>query len=144
MATTVEDLYKALLSAWNERNAQAFARLFVPDGNAVGFDGSQMNGRDAIEKELSAVFAGHETARYVSKIREVRELSPTIQLLRSVAGMVPPGERSIKPDVNAIQTMVASQTEEGWQIELFQNTPAQFHGRPEMVQALTDELNELV
>ena len=27
-----------------------------------------------------------------------------------------------------------------WRIALFQNTPAQFHGRPEAAEALTDEL----
>jgi uncharacterized protein (TIGR02246 family) len=30
-----------------------------------------------------------------------------------------------------------------WQIFQFQNTPAQFHGRPEMAEALTDELRLL-
>ena len=31
-----------------------------------------------------------------------------------------------------------------WRIILFQNTPAQFHGRPELAQQLTDELRELL
>ncbi|MGZ4033139.1 MAG: SgcJ/EcaC family oxidoreductase, partial [Tumebacillaceae bacterium] len=31
-----------------------------------------------------------------------------------------------------------------WQIALFQNTPAQFHGRPELVEQMTAELRELI
>jgi len=29
-----------------------------------------------------------------------------------------------------------------WRIKLFQNTPAQFHGRPELVEQMTDELRK--
>jgi hypothetical protein len=36
--------------------------------------------------------------------------------------------------------MVAVRTADGWRITLLQNTPAQFHGRPEAVEALTTEL----
>jgi hypothetical protein len=31
-----------------------------------------------------------------------------------------------------------------WRIVSYQNTPAQFHGRPELAQALTDELQQLL
>jgi uncharacterized protein (TIGR02246 family) len=144
MAESIEDHYGRLLEAWNNRDADAFASLFATGGNAVGFDGSQMDGRDAIAAELKGIFSGHPTSRYVAKVREVRTLSGSVQLLRAVAGMVPPGETAIKPDVNAIQTLVGSNVDGTWSIELFQNTPAQFHGRPELSNALTDELNDLV
>jgi hypothetical protein len=58
--------------------------------------------------------------------------------------MVPPEQRNLNPDVNAIQTLVAVQESDGWRIALLQNTPAQYHGRPEEVEALTAELRELL
>src|SRR3954470_22946114 len=103
-------LYKRLLEAWNQRDAEAFAALFTPNGSCVGFDGSQMNGRREIAAELGAVFANHQTARYVAKVREVRRLDdrPGSQcaLLRAVAGMVAPGSSELNPAVNAIQSLV--------------------------------------
>jgi hypothetical protein len=42
--------------------------------------------------------------------------------------------------VNAIQTLVAARRDGRWRVELFQNTPAAFHGRPEASEALTAEL----
>ncbi len=42
----------------------------------------------------------HQTAAYVSIIREVRFLSPEVALLRAVAGMTSPGKREINPAVN--------------------------------------------
>ncbi len=59
---------------------------------------------------------------------------------RSVVGMVPPGETDIRPDVNAVQTVVAVRIDEGWRVAHFQTTPAAFHGRPEAAEALTAEL----
>jgi uncharacterized protein (TIGR02246 family) len=44
----VVSLYERLLAAWNQRNPEQFAAVFAGDGTAIGFDGSQMNGRAEI------------------------------------------------------------------------------------------------
>ncbi len=41
-------------------------------------------------------------------------------------------------------TLVAVKSDGKWRILLFQNTPAQFHGRPELVQQMTEELRRLL
>lgn len=48
------------------------------------------------------------------------------------------------PERNAIQTLVAGLQQRVWRIEMFHNTPAAFHGRPEAVEALTRELREVL
>ena len=66
-------------------------------------------------------------------------------MVRAVAGMVPPGKADIDPALNAVQSLVAAKApNDEWRIALFQTTPAQFHGRPELVQQLTDELRQLI
>lgn len=140
----VAQLYADLLDAWNQQNADGFAALFAPDGNTVGFDGSQLDGRDAIQASLRQIFADHKTARYVHKIREIRNLAPQVVLLRAIVGMVPPGKRELMPARNAIQSLVAVESAGAWHIALFQNTPAVFDGRPALVQQMTAELSELV
>lgn len=138
----VKVLYRQLLETWNDRDAAAYATLFTHDANVTGFDGSQMDGPAAIEAQLGQIFANHQTAPYVSKVREVRLLSEDVALLRAVAGMTKDGR--INPAVNAIQMLVAQKVGGEWRIALFQNTPAQFHGRPELAEELTKELQELV
>ena len=134
-------LYRSLLDAWNRRDAHAMAELYGPRGGQVGFDGSMANGPSEIEAHLSPVFADHPTARFVGKVREVRMLSDNCAIVRAVAGMIKPGDDDISPDRNVVQTMVARRDGEGrWRVEMFQNTPAAFHGRPEAVEALTEEL----
>ncbi len=140
----VEQLYIDLLTAWNRQDAKGMAELFAEDGSTVGFDGSQMNGRSEIESQLAQIFADHRTAAYVWKIREIHFPKPDVALVRSVVGMVPPGKDDINPAVNAIQSLVAVRDGENWRIALFQNTPAQFHGRPEMAEELSNELRQLI
>ncbi len=62
--------------------------------------------------------------------------------MRAIVGMVPPGKEDLEPALNAVQTLVAARNEGTWQIALFQNTPAQLHGRPELVKRMTKELRQ--
>ena len=88
---TPERLYRTLLERWNARDAAGFAALFEAEGHSIGFDCSEMHGPQEIEAALGQIFADHETAAYVAKIRDVRLLSPDTALLRAIVGMVPPG-----------------------------------------------------
>lgn len=140
----VRDLYDTLIDAWNRRDAQGFAACFTDDGHTVGFDGSTLDGLSEIEQSLRAIFVDHPTASYVTKVREVSFPSTGTGLLRVVVGMVPAGENDLNPAVNAIQSMVAVQQDGSWRIALLQNTPAAFHGRPELVESQTQELREVL
>jgi uncharacterized protein (TIGR02246 family) len=136
----VRALHRQLLERWNRRDAAGLAALFTDDGNLVGFDGSQVNGRTEIEAHLRPIFADHPTAAYVGIVRGVRQLGLEVAVLRAVVGMVPPGQTDLVPAVNAIQTLVAARRDGQWRVEVFQNTPVAFRGRPEASQALTEEL----
>jgi uncharacterized protein (TIGR02246 family) len=140
----VTRLYHRLVDGWNARDAEAMAAALAPDGLVVGFDGSQLVGGEEVATELGRVFDDHETAAYVTKVRSVKPLGPGAVLLHAVAGMVPPGASEIAPDRNAVQTVVAWRADDGWSVALFQTTPAQFHGRPELTEPLTAELSELI
>ncbi len=140
----VQAVYRQLLDAWNNRSARGMADLFTKDGENIGFDGSQAIGRDEIFSHLEPIFANHPTARFVSKVKNVKLLSSEIAILRAIAGMVPPQQSDINPQVNTHHTLVVVKKDGNWIIQLFQNTPAQFHGRPELVEQMTEELRTLL
>ena len=137
-------LHADLLTAWNNKDATKMASFFTDNGVSIGFDGSQYQGKNEIETEIGKIFAHHQTADYVWDVKEVRLLHSEVGSVRAIVGMIPPGQYEINPAANAIQTITAIKKQDGWKIYLFQNTPAQFHGRPEKVEALTKELNELI
>lgn len=138
----IRALYAAFHRRWNARDAAAIAELFADDGNLVGFDGSQVDGRPAIASHLGEIFAHHQTAAYIGIVRDVRFPTTDSALLLAVAGMVPPGQDDINPAVNTVQSLLASRHDGGWRIDLLQSTPAASHGRPEASEALTEELRQ--
>jgi uncharacterized protein (TIGR02246 family) len=138
----VTAVYRGILNAWNAADADAFASVFAEDGHVVGFDGSEVTGREQIAQQMAAIFADHATGSYVGIVREVEAVDSEVALLRAVCGLVPAGADDIDPALNAIQSVVARHGPAGWQAVLYQNTPAQYHGRPEAVAALSAELRE--
>ncbi|WP_174613011.1 SgcJ/EcaC family oxidoreductase [Virgibacillus ihumii] len=137
------ELYNNLISAWNNRDAEGMADKFSDEGVQIGFDGSKLIGKQDILAHLAPIFESHPTAPFVTKIKGVRKLGTDTALLHAIAGMVPPGKSDIEPSVNAHQTLIAVKSGSEWRVELFQNTPAQFHGRPELVEEMTEELRKV-
>jgi uncharacterized protein (TIGR02246 family) len=140
--TEIQYLYEQLVDSWNKMNSNAYAALFTEDGSIVGFDGSQANSRKDIHDHLSEIFTDHQPAKFITIIREIRFLSPSVGLLRAVAGMVPRGKAEINPKTNAIQSLVAIKKDDHFLIAMFQNTPAAYHGRPQLAEQLTKELQQ--
>jgi uncharacterized protein (TIGR02246 family) len=140
----IHRLYEQILIAWNQQDAAEMAARFEEAGNLVGFDGSQADSRADIEDHLRPIFTDHPTAAYVAKVREVRMLGRDAGLLRAVVGMISPGSSDINPAGNTVQTLVAVESEDGWQAALFQSTPAAWHGRPQDSATLTGELRDVM
>jgi uncharacterized protein (TIGR02246 family) len=138
----VRALYRRVLEGWNRADAEAFAAPFAEDGEVVGFDGSQTTGRAAIAAELGRIFADPATGTYVGKVRSVSVLGSGAAVLRAIAGVVPAGRSELDPKLNAVQALVAERQAGEWRVVLYQNTPAQFHGRPELAERMTQELRQ--
>ncbi len=137
-------LYEDMLTAWNNRDGDAFAAHFAGDGAAIGFDGSEHAGRELIASDMKGIFKDHPTGRYVWKVRSIRLLGTDAAILRAISGIVPAGQTDLNPQINALQTLTAEKRDGQWRTILFQNTPAQYHGRPELLEQLTAELRELL
>ncbi|KGX85646.1 SgcJ/EcaC family oxidoreductase [Pontibacillus marinus] len=141
---TVKKVYEDLIKAWNERDAERMSNLFTESGESIGFDGSISKGQEQILSHLKPIFRDYPTPPFVSKIKEVKFIGNYTAILRGIAGMIPPNESDINPDLNTHHTLVLELKEDEWKIELFQNTPAHFHGRPELVDQMTNELRNLI
>jgi uncharacterized protein (TIGR02246 family) len=142
MTDDVKILYAELLRTWNSTDAAGFASAFTDDGEVIGFDGSILRGRDVIEAEMARIFADHRTGTYVGIVREVVPVTADVAVARAVAGVVPAGADDLVPALNSVQRLTAVRRDGQWRIALYHNTPAQFHGRPELVEQLTADLRQ--
>ena len=140
----VETLYHELLDRWNQRDASGFATLFRDDGSMVGFDGTSVESAASIKDHLAEIFDNHVPPTFVAKVREIRPLGPDAALLRSVAGVLPPGGDNVDPKLNVSHVLVAARRAGEGRNDHFQNTAARFDGRPEEAEALTTELQAVV
>jgi uncharacterized protein (TIGR02246 family) len=136
----ISELYRRLMTSWNDQDATTYASLIAEDGVVIGFDGSTMVGPGDVETSLSAIFKNHRTAHYVYKVQDVRWPSRDVAVLRAHVSMAMPDDHEVRADRNAIQTLVAVQQGGAWKIAQFQNTPATFDGRPDVLTAFTNEL----
>ena len=140
----VRDLYRRLIEAWDKRNARDYTLVFAEDANLVGYDGSEVQGQVKIGAHISAIFSHHQTASYVTLVREVRRITDDVWLLRAEVGMIPPGKEELNPERNAVQVMIAVRKGGEWRITLFQNTPAAWDGRKEDSDKLSAELRQAI
>jgi uncharacterized protein (TIGR02246 family) len=83
-------------------------------------------------------------SRFVDKIRRIRFLTSDIALVVAVGGTVMAGQSDIDPERNSIHMLVAIKQNAKWYFTAFQNSRAQYTGRPEQAQELTDEVRQLL
>lgn len=147
VATTAADeaeirsLYFQVLDGWNRGSGEGFAQPFAEDGEQVAFDGTRFKGRSEIASFHQQLFDTFlKGSRLVGKVRSVRFLTPDVAVLHAVGGTVMAGQQDLDPERNSAQVLVAVRQSGKWQIATFVNVRAQYLGRPDAVQALTEEL----
>ena len=144
--TAIRALYQELMGGWNRGSGEAFAAPFAEDSDLVGFDGTHLKGRHEIISFHQQLFDTYvKGTRLVGKVRSVRFLTPDVAIMHAVGGTIMANQNDIDPDRNSVQTLVAKKGVNGeWRLAVFQNTRAQYLGRPEQSQALTEELRMLL
>jgi hypothetical protein len=113
-------------------------RAVRASGSTVGFDGSQLDGRDAIRSELARIFADHvdgDLRRQGARGARPRPGRDAAARRRRHGAA---GKSALMPERNAVQSLVAVTGETAQpRIAMYQNTPARFDGRPQLGEQLT-------
>jgi uncharacterized protein (TIGR02246 family)/steroid delta-isomerase-like uncharacterized protein len=144
-AVAVRTLYFQMIDGWNKGVGDVFAASFAEDADLVGFDGTHLKGRHEIASFHQRLFDTFvKGSRLVGKVRNVRFLTPNVAIMHSVGGTIMAGQSDIESERNSVHTIVAKKDDisSQWRIVAFQNTRAQYIGRPDMVQALTEDLRQ--
>jgi uncharacterized protein (TIGR02246 family) len=136
----IEKLYLSMIEGWNQRDAQKLAAAFDDDGMIIGFDGTHHSGAQDIEESIARIFRDHATPPFLIKVKSIRMLTADVAQLEAIVGMIPPGKEELDPKLHAFQVMTAVKRMRRWMIKHLQNTPAQLHGQPGALDALSQEL----
>lgn len=137
----IRRLYKQMIDGWNSGSGDAFAAPFTDDSDFIGFDGTHMKGPQQISSFHQMLFDRFvKGSRLVGKVRGIRFVRSDVAIMIAVGGTVMGGQSDIEPERNSIHTLVAIKRDAKWHFTAFQNSRAQYIGRPEKSQELTEEL----
>jgi uncharacterized protein (TIGR02246 family) len=132
-----------MIDGWNASSGDAFAAPYTDDSDFIGFDGTYMKGRREIASFHQMLFDKFlRGSHLIGKIRSIRFVTIDIAIMIAVGGTVMAGKSDIEPERNSIHTIVAVKRDSNWYFTAFQNSRAQYVGRPEESQALTEELRQ--
>jgi uncharacterized protein (TIGR02246 family) len=141
--TTIRNLYQRTIDGWNKASGDAFAAPYTDDSDFIGFDGTYMKGRQQIASFHQMLFDKFLTgSRLIGKVRSIRFVTVDVAIMIAVGGTVMAGQSDIEPERNSIHTIVALKRNNNWYFTAFQNSRAQYIGRPEESKALTEELRQ--
>src|SRR5919198_1210935 len=140
---TIRDLYQQTIDGWHAGKGDAFAAPYTDDSDFIGFDGTYMKGRQEIASFHQMLFDKFvKGSRLIGKIRSIRFVTEDVAIMIAVGGTVMAGQSDIDPDRNSVHTLVAVKHDVKWYFTAFQNSRAQYIGRPEESHALTEELRQ--
>ena len=142
----IRALFFQMMDGWNKGSGEAFSAPFEEDGEQVGFDGTHLKGRQHIasfHQQLFDTFV--KGSRLVGKVRSLRFLTPDVAIMHTIGGTIMAGQTDVEPERNSVQVFTAKKDDRGnWRIAAFANIRAQYIGRPEQSQELTEELRSLI
>lgn len=137
----IHTLYQQTIDGWNTGSGDAFAAPYTDDSDFVGFDRTYLKGRQQIASFHQMLFDKFlKGSCLIGKIRSIRFVTNDIAIMIAVGGTVMAGQSDIEPERNSIHTIVAVKRDSSnWYFTAFQNSRAQYIGRPEESQAFTSE-----
>ena len=111
---------------WNSHDAKAYTGLFATDADLVNVVGWWWNGREEIERKLTAAYATmfKDSTLTITDV-QVRFLTPQLAVAHvrwTMSGAKPP--RGVPKPQQGIQTLVLQVHAGKWLIDVFQNTSA--------------------
>lgn len=82
----------AFVEQYNAHKADGLAALFAPSGRMVFADGTEVNGRDAIQKAFAEIFADRPKATVSVVVDSIRFLTPDVAVEEGITTLFPDGE----------------------------------------------------
>jgi uncharacterized protein (TIGR02246 family) len=119
-----------MFEGWNSGDAGAFAAPFSENADFIAFDGTHIQGREAIENMHDPLFKTHlKNTKLVGEVIGFRFIEPgKAALMHTRSGTIMAGEEE-SAERDSIQTFVAAFQDGEWQFIAFHNNRIRPMGR---------------
>jgi uncharacterized protein (TIGR02246 family) len=109
---SVGKAFASLAAAYNTHDAQALAKQFTPKGEFIDAEGNVFGSRETIAREFSALFEIDPRSAIELAAEEIREISPGILSVDSVATLS--GAKESEPSTIDFAGLLVRQTDGRW------------------------------
>jgi uncharacterized protein (TIGR02246 family) len=119
----VAEVPARMIRAWAAHDAEAFARLFAPDGTLM-LPGVYRKGQDAIRQFMETAYSGRYKGTNVTGAPlDIKYLGPGAVALLTVGGVLAPGETELSSAEAIRASWILVKRDGQWQLAVYQNCP---------------------
>ncbi len=119
----ITSLPKAIMDAWRDHDAQAFANLFDPNGTMI-LPGYSISGSQNIAEFMQAAFTGpYRGTQVVGSPVRVTALGDDSAIMLTEGGVIPSGHSELPGNAKVFASWTVIRTQSGWRLASYQNTP---------------------
>ncbi|HJS96756.1 MAG TPA: SgcJ/EcaC family oxidoreductase [Solirubrobacteraceae bacterium] len=121
----IHGLLVKMREAWERGDGTAYASLFTRDARYVSATGTRSIGPEAIATTHQQIFDSLFSATRLgnSYPAELQPVAPGVILIHATGAVLFPGEHEQTVAPNGLLTILATNTNDGWKIASFANTP---------------------
>ncbi|SCL39058.1 conserved hypothetical protein [Micromonospora rhizosphaerae] len=121
----VRDVLRALVAAWADNDADAFAARYTDDATVVLPGGVFHQGREEVRRYLAGAFAGPlKGSTSVDEPESVRIIGDDTAVVVSRSGFLLPGEKTLPAERRRRATWTLSRQDGEWRVAAYQNCQA--------------------
>lgn len=119
---TIRSFPLAMIAAWNEGDALAFAAPFAADATFIAFDGTELTGRDEIVAFHQPLFEGQlKGTRLEGHVELVRFLGRDVAVLHARCGVILAGHKRPIASRDSMQLFVCTRHARDWRVDAMMN-----------------------
>jgi uncharacterized protein (TIGR02246 family) len=119
---TLRSFPHAMIAAWNRGDAAAFAAPFADNATFIAFEGTKLEGRNAIVEFHQPLFDTHlKGTRLEGDVEFVRFLEPDVAVMHARCGVMLAGHDRRIASRESMQLFVCTRHEREWRVDAIMN-----------------------
>jgi uncharacterized protein (TIGR02246 family) len=121
----INGLLELMREAWDRGDGAAYGSAFTDDARYVTASGTRSVGREQIAASHQQIFDSFFAGTRLHSLypTEFQPVAPGVVLVHTSGAVLFPGEREESVAPKGLLTMVAVDSDDGWKIASFANTP---------------------
>jgi uncharacterized protein (TIGR02246 family) len=122
----IKNVIIAMTEGFNQHDAKAATRMYLPDGDFVSVRGEFATGAAAVEEKLAAILATRAKSAALKTLNvKIKFIKPDVALAHvtnELSGLIGPSGQNLPPQQELSLRVFVKGADRAWRLAAFQNT----------------------